>query len=79
MLLGEPAWGYDGIRLVARIQGEPPVDTPNPEKHPAQFVREADHFAECIFQNKEPKTAGEEGLRDMKLITEIYRSCGRNV
>ena len=72
MLLGEPAWGYDGLRLVARIQGEPPIDEPNTERHPAQFVREADHFAECIFQNKEPKTLGEEGLRDMKLIAEIY-------
>jgi predicted dehydrogenase len=79
MLLGEPAWGYEGLRLVARIQGEQPIDEPNPERHPAQFVREADHFAECIFQNKEPKTPGEEGLRDMKLIAEIYRSCGRKV
>jgi predicted dehydrogenase len=77
MLLGEPAWGYDGLRLVARIQGEPPIDEPNPERHPAQFVREADHFSECIMQNKEPKTAGDEGLRDIKLITDIYRSCGR--
>jgi predicted dehydrogenase len=79
MLLGEPAWGYEGLRLVTRIQGEQPTDEPNPERHPAQFVREADHFAECIFQNKEPKTPGEEGLRDVKLIAEIYRSCGRKV
>ena len=50
---------------------------PNPEKDPAQFPREADHLADCILQNKEPKTPGEEGLRDMKLMAAIYKSCGR--
>jgi predicted dehydrogenase len=40
-------------------------------------VLEADHFAECIAENKEPRTPGEEGLEDMKLMMEIYRSCGR--
>jgi predicted dehydrogenase len=64
---------------VARIQGEPAIDEPNPERHPAQFVREADHFADCIMQNHPPKTPGEEGLRDIKLIADIYRSCGRKV
>jgi predicted dehydrogenase len=39
-------------------------------------VREADHFAQCVFDNKEPKSNGEEGLRDMQYIAEIYRSCG---
>jgi len=73
----EPAWGYSGMKLTARIQGAPPVEETSTEVHPAQFVREADHFAECIQQNKEPKTSGEEGLRDMRLITGIYRSCGR--
>ena len=46
------------------------------EKDPAQFVREADHFARCVFDNKEPKSNGEEGLRDMRYMAEIYRSCG---
>jgi predicted dehydrogenase len=49
----------------------------NPERHPAQFVREADHFAQCILENKEPKTPGEEGMRDMKHIAELYRLAGR--
>lgn len=79
MIHSEPAWGYAGLRMTARVQGEQPMDIANPEQHPAQFVREADHFSECILQNKEPKTPGEEGLRDMKWITEIYRSCGRKV
>ncbi len=77
MLHAEPAFGYDGLRLTARIQGEPPIDEPTPEKDPAQFTREAEYFADCITSGKEPKMAGEEGLRDMKLMAEIYRSCGR--
>ena len=43
---------------------------------PAHFVREADHFSECVMQNKEPVAPGEEGLRDMRLIEAIYKSCG---
>jgi len=73
----EPAFGYDGLHLTANINGEPHIDEPNPEKDPAQFPREADHLADCILENKEPKTAGEEGLKDMKLMMEIYKSCGR--
>ena len=76
-LLSEPSWNYDGLRMTVRLQGQPPAEVTNPERHPAQFVREADHFAECILQNKEPKTPGEEGLRDMKYITEMYRLAGR--
>jgi predicted dehydrogenase len=38
-------------------------------------VAEADHFAECIQQNKQSKAPGEEGLRDMELMMQIYDSC----
>ena len=76
-LLMEAAFGYQGQHLTAKMDGEPPLDEHSPIKDPEQFPPETDHLAECIFQNKEPKTPGEEGLRDMKLMTEIYRSCGR--
>ena len=72
----EPAWDYSGLKITVSIPGEPQFE-PYTEQHPAQFVREADHFADCILQNKEPHTPGEEGLQDVKLITDIYRSCGR--
>jgi len=32
-------------------------------------------MADCILYDKEPKTPGQEGLRDMELIARIYRSC----
>ncbi len=43
---------------------------------PKQFQREAEYFAECIRQNRTPKSDGHEGLRDMALIDRIYRSAG---
>lgn len=78
MLHMEPAFGYEGLHLTARIQGEPPIDELNTEKDPAQFTREADHLANAILHDGELRAGGEEGLRDMKLMMEIYRSCGRH-
>jgi predicted dehydrogenase len=72
----EPAFGYQGQHLKAQIQGEPPIDEPNDSRDPSQFVREADYFSQCIIEDREPKTNGEEGLRDMQLMDAIYRSAG---
>ena len=46
-----------------------------------QFALELDHMAECVLQNKTPKTPGEEGLRDIELIETIYRAAreGRTI
>lgn len=40
-----------------------------------QFALELDHMADCVLQNKTPKTPGEEGLRDVELIEQIYRAA----
>ncbi len=40
-----------------------------------QFAAELDHMAECVLENKIPKTSGEEGLRDIRLITAIYEAA----
>jgi predicted dehydrogenase len=75
-----PAFVYDGLRLKAEYHkhGEKPVviDQPNLEKDPIHFTKEAIHFSDCILHNQTPKTPGEEGLRDMQYIREIYRSAG---
>ena len=46
-----------------------------------QFALELDHMAECVLQNKTPKTPGEEGLRDVQLIETIYQAAreGRTI
>ena len=40
-----------------------------------QFVLELDHMADCVLQNRTPKTPGEEGLRDVALIEKIYQAA----
>ena len=71
----EPAFNYDGLRLAARLADESNVTEATQRPDPAQFPPQADHLAECVFENKTPKTPGEEGLRDQKLMEAIYRSC----
>ena len=73
----EPAFGYQGQHLKADIKGGEKIDEPNPAKDPSQFVTQADYFANCVFENKEPKSDGQEGLRDMQLMSDIYKSAGR--
>ena len=74
-LLVEPAFNYDKPHLVAQFEGGEAVDYAPDEPDPVQFLLEADHMADCIVQDKEPKTSGAEGLRDTELMMQIYRSC----
>jgi predicted dehydrogenase len=34
-----------------------------------------DHFSDCVLNNKTPKTPGEEGLRDVRIMMAIYDSA----
>lgn len=78
----EPAFSYEGLKLTAQYGGG---NGAKPEefhmeseyKDPAQFGWEADELAECIVSGREPATSGDEGLRDMRYIAEIYKSAGR--
>ena len=79
MLHMEPAFAYEGIHLRATIHGEEPIDQLEQQKDPDQFVREADYFADCVFEDKEPKTDGAEGLRDMQYMEQILKSAGRTL
>ncbi|NYF77749.1 putative dehydrogenase [Granulicella arctica] len=72
----EPAFGYQGIHLTAHLRGAEAVDDLEQEKDPAQFTRQADYFAKCIVGDTKPGPSGEEGLRDIKLMMQIYRSAG---
>ncbi len=75
-----PAFGYDGIHLRAQVAkaggGHDDIDMPTPLKDPQQFTLEGDYFADCIFNDKPVKMSGQEGLRDMELMTQIYRAAG---
>jgi predicted dehydrogenase len=39
------------------------------------FAMEMDHMSDCVMNDKEPLTPGEEGPRDLKLMTAIYESA----
>jgi len=44
-----------------------------------QFAAELDHIAECVRDNKTPKTPGEEGLRDVRIIMAAYQSAQEGI
>ncbi|HEY1766675.1 MAG TPA: Gfo/Idh/MocA family oxidoreductase [Terracidiphilus sp.] len=71
----DPAFNYDGLHLRGWASGQV-LDQLNPSRDPYQFQAEAEHFSHCVQNNQEPQSPGEEGLRDMKYIAEIYRSAG---
>jgi len=73
-----PAFNYDGLRLTAQFSNTL-LDEPNPARDPSQFQAQADHLSNCIQNGLEPKSPGEEGLRDMRYISEIYRSAGISI
>ncbi len=81
MLELSPAFGYQGIHLTGTVagtggSGKEPIDFPEPIHDPQQFTAQADYFADCIRNDKPVKMSGEEGLRDMELMMQIYRSAG---
>lgn len=71
----DPAFPYQGMHLTGSLDRQP-LDVPDPWQDPRQFTEEADYFADCVWNDREPKTDGEEGLRDMTYISEIYKSAG---
>ena len=79
-----PAYSYEGLRLKASYSGGPDgknveIDEPSTEKDPMQFTQETDHFSECILENRTPSSPGEEGLRDMQYIQDIYAAAGASM
>jgi predicted dehydrogenase len=40
-----------------------------------QFAQEIDHMAQCVLQDRAPRTPGEEGLQDHVIMEALYRSA----
>ncbi len=67
----EPATIYSGLRMrVHRKNVLEEVQLPVRD----HFALEMDHMSECVMENKEPLTPGEEGLRDLRIMTAIYEA-----
>ena len=77
-----PAFAYTGLKLRSSrlIDGHETVQEPKIEEKD-QFALEMDHMAQCVMENTQPHTPGEEGLQDQRLVEAIYESArtGRTV
>ena len=71
-----PAFAYEGITMKLTRKGVAPEEKTNPAKDPAQFATQADYFSDCVRSDREPKTDGQEGLRDMEWMSRIYQAAG---
>jgi predicted dehydrogenase len=74
----ESAFGYSGQKLLIKKGNEEQHLTLPTVDH---FAKEMDHFAECIMNDKQPWTPGEEGLADHRVMAAIEKSIaeGRTV
>ena len=52
------------------------VDSKSPSSTPSHFRLEAEHLAECARNGQPLITSGEDGLRDMELIAQMYAMAG---
>jgi predicted dehydrogenase len=74
----EPATSYTGLRMRVRLNNRTEErDLPQRD----HFAGEMDHMSDCIIQNKDVLTPGEEGLRDLRIMMAIYEAArtGRTV
>ncbi|MEH2435352.1 MAG: Gfo/Idh/MocA family oxidoreductase [Nostoc sp.] len=75
----DPAFSYNGLRMMVSRKSPTNSMAENisevriGEKN--QFALEIDHMADCVIQNKQPHTPGEEGLQDQKLMALIYEAA----
>ncbi len=65
----EPATIYRGLRMRVHHDGVTEEKSLPVLDH---FALEMDHMSECVMQNKEPLTPGEEGLRDLNIMMAVY-------
>ena len=72
----EPATGYDGHKLwVGKNRSDETLVKPAPGPAKTQWAGQLDHMSQCVMQNREPIVAGEEGLRDIRIVEAVYRSA----
>jgi predicted dehydrogenase len=64
----DPAFSYRGLKLTTR-QGRRLTEVKLEEVN--HFAAEMDHFSDCVLSGKDPRTPGEEGLADMRVIAAI--------
>lgn len=73
----DPAFAYHGLRLrVARKLDERTEQVAERQlQQKNQFALEMDHMARCVAAGVRPRTPGEEGRQDQRLMEAIYESA----
>lgn len=72
----DPAFQYEGNQLrVGRRVGQQEGNDQRNVENKSQFVLEIDEMSSAVLENRSPKTPGEEGLRDHRIMDAIYRSA----
>jgi predicted dehydrogenase len=66
----DPAFPYHGLKMFARPNEPALPQIPETD----QFANELDHMADCVMNNREVYTPGEEGLQDQRIIDAIFES-----
>ncbi len=64
----EGAFGYEGQRLFVQKEQQNCEHRLIPVNH---FAAEMDHFSECLLHDHAPRTPGEEGLADQRILAAI--------
>ncbi len=74
----DPGLSYSGLRM--RVNRGNKIEEPSLGARD-HFASEMEHMSQCVMQNKDPLTPGEEGLRDLKIMMAIYEAArtGRTV
>lgn len=71
-----PAYSYEGLRLkISENRSDGENTTQIIMKNQNQFAAEIDHFADCIMNDTQPFTPGEEGLQDQRIMEAIYEAA----
>ncbi|GMA76948.1 hypothetical protein GCM10025880_33650 [Methylorubrum aminovorans] len=70
------AYSYVGQRMtVTSREGDATSRDEVVLKPKNQFAAEIDHMADCVLQDRKPRTPGEEGVQDHVLMEAIYESA----
>jgi predicted dehydrogenase len=68
----DPAFTYFGLEMNVFQDGKKSEFALKETDH---FAAEMDHFSECVMDGKDPRTPGEDGLADMRVIAAIAEAA----
>ncbi len=76
----DPGYSYRGQKLIISRKHDANADALEQRVFAAknQFATEMDHLAQSVTDDFVPRTPGEEGLQDQKIIAAIYESAEKN-